>query len=111
MIRCTSRFMLTARSLVWLAAISRRSGLRPSMKAGKRRETSSLLPCCGGMKTISRRQSARRHRSSFLASSSWCQFGAVVRLGVRRERQQAPAGLLAADALEPDAGVNGGHGS
>ena len=35
MIRCTSRFMLTARSWVCEQAISRRSGLRPSMKAGK----------------------------------------------------------------------------
>ena len=73
-IRCTSRFMLTARSLVWLARISRRSGFRPSMKAGKRRETSSLLPCWGGMKIISRGHFPLATRSSFSASShgaSW----------------------------------------
>ena len=111
MIRCTSRFMLTARSWVWLAQISRRSGLRPSMKAGKRRETSSLLPCCGGMKTISRRHSPAATRSSFLASSAWCQFVGVVRLGVGRERQQVLPGVRPAHASDFGCGVNVGHGS
>ena len=74
MIRCTSRFMLIARSFVCEQPISRRSGFRPSRNAGKRRLTSSLFPCWGGMNTISRRQSPCATRSSFSASFSWCQF-------------------------------------
>ena len=42
--------------------------------AGKRRLTSSLLPCCGGMKIISRRERPCATQSSLFASSTWCQF-------------------------------------
>ena len=94
MIRCTSRFMLTARSWVCEQPISRKSGLRPSMKAGKRRATNSLLPCWGGMKTISRRQSPRATRSSFSASAHVVPIRAVGRHGEHREGQQALQGEL-----------------
>ena len=74
MIRCTSRFMPTARSLVWLAGDQPQVGI-PAQHEGREAAGNQLaLAVLGRHEDHQPRALPPPRRSSFAASTAWCQL-------------------------------------